>query len=147
MSAETTDFERLLDVVVPFAIQSLAKHGEFYPFGASAKTDGETAASSTYDGNERPNSKDVENLILEAFRNEVKAGKIRAVAVCTNITVVVPDTDKATDAISVRLESRAGEPLAAIYPYQKGWFGRINYGKPFSTKVPGEIFSKALNAK
>jgi hypothetical protein len=69
------DLDLLLNAVLPFAQQMLAKHGEFFPFGTSMTTDGEIIANSAYDGDEQPPSQRLIDLLTQAFRQEAAAGK------------------------------------------------------------------------
>jgi len=53
------DLDGLLNMTLPFAQQMLAKGGEFYPFGATVTTSGETWLLAGDLGREHPASADV----------------------------------------------------------------------------------------
>jgi hypothetical protein len=47
------DAETLLNAVMPFAERMLAEHGEFYPYGAAMKPDGEIVLGRERYGSDR----------------------------------------------------------------------------------------------
>jgi hypothetical protein len=135
------DLDQLLNAVVPFAQQMLAKHGEFFPFGSSMTTDGEIVANASYDGDEQPESKHLIELLTQAFRQEASSGKIRAAAICYDVRTVPPGQSEKTDAICVSAEHKNGEAANVFLPYKKGWFGRISYGQLFGGTRDREFFA------
>jgi hypothetical protein len=56
------DLDGLLNMTLPFAQQMLSKSGEFYPFGATVTTKGETRLLAGDLGHEHPASADVHSL-------------------------------------------------------------------------------------
>ena len=128
------DLDQLLNAQLPFAQQMLAKHGEFYPFGAAMTTAGEITAEAAYDGTERPPSQQLIDMMTQAFRQRAAAGQIRAAAICYDIRTIPPGETEKTDAICVGLEHQNGEAVDVCVPYKKGWFGKIAYGKLFAAK-------------
>jgi hypothetical protein len=135
------DLDQLLNAVLPFAQQMLAKHGEFFPFGSSMTTDGEIIANGAYDGDEQPPSQQLIDLLTQAFRQEAAAGKIRAAAICYDVRTVPPGRSEKTDAICVSSEHQNGEAADVYVPYKKGWFGKISYGQIFGAARKREFFA------
>jgi hypothetical protein len=52
------DLEELLNVLVPFAHEMLAKHGEFYPIGVSMDAKGEVSCVAGETGKEQADSQE-----------------------------------------------------------------------------------------
>ena len=46
--------EELLNALLPFAVNQLKKHGEFYPFGAVLNKDGEISLTAVDSGDDHP---------------------------------------------------------------------------------------------
>lgn len=110
------DLDGLLNMTLPFAQQMLAKHGEFYPFGATVTTGGEARLIAGELGREHPASSDVLSLLVERLCQD--RGGLRAVAICSNVRL--PDSD----AVRVDLEHRDGHAMAVLMPYKEKRFGR-----------------------
>jgi hypothetical protein len=124
----------------------LAKHGEFFPFGASMTADGEVAHVGAYTGNEQPPSQEIIELLRASFSDQAKAGKIRAAAVCLDVRTVPPGQSQKTDAICVSLEHARGDAVDVYLPYTKGWFGKYYYGTLFAARRNSNIFSSPEGA-
>jgi hypothetical protein len=135
------DLDELLNALVPFAQQMLSKHGEFYPFGASVDAKGEVRCVAGDVGDEKPESQDLIELLLNGFREEAKRGDIRAAAICYDVRIVPPGQKEKTDAIALRLEHKDGESLEAYVPYRKGFLGKYRYDDLFAGKGDRTIFA------
>jgi hypothetical protein len=106
------DLGKLLSTVVPLAEQYLARHGEFFSFGAGVSADGQVALLGGDPGlGERPESQAVLDLLYEAARDP--APGYRAVAFAADVRA-----DEA-DAIRIELEHREGTVLAILIPYER----------------------------
>lgn len=103
------DLDELLDVVLTFADEQVARAGALAPFGASVGTDGAAALAAA-----DPTSADSETVLAvlrDGFRS--RAGALRAVA-------VVADARTAdSDAVRVELEHREGTCLVVLQPYSR----------------------------
>ena len=66
------DLDALLNALLPFAKQMLAKHGEFHPFGASMNNDGEISMTAGYTGDEHPEASEVIELLEQALRDAAR---------------------------------------------------------------------------
>ena len=135
------DLDQLLNALLPFAQQMLAKHGEFYPFGSSMTTDGKIVAHGAYEGNENPPSQQLIDLLTHAFRQQAVVGQIRAAGICYDIRTIPPGQSEKTDAICMSLEHQSGEAGDICLPYKKGWFGKISYGEIFGAARKREFFA------
>jgi hypothetical protein len=134
------DLDQLLNALLPFAQQMLAKHGEFFPFGSSMTTAGEVVPHGAYDGDEQPPSQQLIDLLTQAFRQQAASGQIRAAAICYDIRTIPPGQSEKTDAICVSVEHQNGEAADVCLPYKKGWFGNISHGEIFGAARKREFF-------
>jgi hypothetical protein len=119
------DLDGLLNTMLGFGQQQLAKHGEFFPFGGAIGNDGalEMIAAHPDAHDDRPASADVVDACVAALRS--KRDAIRAGAVASDVRVRAP---AAGDAIRVDLEHAEGHALTVLLPYTKKWRGKIDYG-------------------
>jgi hypothetical protein len=112
------DLDALLNVLLPFAQEMLAKRGDFLPFGASMGNDGEIAmAAASVSDPETPER--LLGALEDGLRTRASASAIRAAGVCVDVRVRHPDSDQVTDAIQARLEhasSAANDRLRRAAP-------------------------------
>jgi hypothetical protein len=135
------DLDALLNVLLPFAQEMLAKRGEFLPFGASMSQDGEIAmAAASLSDPQTPEQ--LLRTLEDGLRTRASASEIRAAGVCADVRIRHPDTDQVSDAIQARLEHAEGEAVDVLLPYRKKLFGRLTYGEPFAEPGSGTIFRR-----
>lgn len=134
------DIDQLLNALIPFAQQQLAKRGGFLPFGASMVIDGKIRLNAGYDG-EPTTAGSLIQLLTEAFRRDAAAGSIRAAALCFDARTIPPGQTEKTDAICVSLEHQDGEAADIFVPYKKGWFGKMTYAELFGVTRKREFFT------
>lgn len=134
------DFEQLLDVLLPFAQQMLAKHGEFYPFGATIDTSGKLALAASYTGSEKPESQECIDMLSGGFRREAEQGAIRACGICYDVRTIPPGQTEKVDAVCISFEHNSGEAVKVLLPYRKGVKGGIKYGELFACKGQKSVF-------
>jgi hypothetical protein len=134
------DLEELLNALIPFAQEMLAKNGEFYPFGASIDAKGEVSAQAADPGEENPDSQEVIAMLVAGMREEAKRGEIRAAGICYDARVVPPGKTAKTDAIACRLEHASGEAVVTFVPYRKALLGRYKYDDLFASEGEQAIF-------
>jgi len=139
------DLDDLLDPLIRFAQKSLKKHGEFHPFGASMKSDGEIALIAGMPAEGGGATQAIE-LLLRGLTADAKTETIRAGAVCYDGRVVPPGRSDKTNAISVSLEHNSGESVEVFLPYERGWFGRLKYGRLFAGPGGRRIFPDSQGA-
>lgn len=117
------DFDGLLDAVLPLAEDLLSKHGEFFPFGGSVSTDGETSLMSADPGlGDRPPSDEVLAALYEG---------VRGVATRTRAAAFVADVRaNGSDAVLVELEHQEGTSLVVLLPYARSRFKKtLTFGQ------------------
>jgi hypothetical protein len=108
------DMDDLLNVVLPFAEQTLAKHGELFPFGAAISTSGEAEMVAADLGDDQPLSQDLLDVLYEGGR--ASSGSRRAMAFVADVSV------SGGDAIRVEVEHRDGLALQILVPYTRSRF-------------------------
>jgi hypothetical protein len=74
--------DNLLNVLLPFAKQTLQKYGEFFPFGAKVTTNGETVQVAGATDSERPPSQELIDMLIAGFLQEGANGEILASGIC-----------------------------------------------------------------
>lgn len=134
------DLEAIMNHLIPFAQQMLAKAGEFHPFGASMRMDGQLVQNAAYTGNEQPPAQQLIELLTGGFRHEAASGNLRAAGICFDVRVVPPGSSEKSDAICVQLEHSDGEAIRVFVPYKKGWVGKIKYGEMFANQGTPAFF-------
>ncbi len=134
------DLEELLGMLYGFAQEMLRKHGEFFPFGAVMKVDGELVGVQGHTGEEQPPSQDVIDLLQASLKDQAAKDEIRAAGICLDVMVTPPGSNEKTDALCARLEHKTGEAVEVYLPYRRGWFGRMKYGEIFAGSGEKTIF-------
>jgi hypothetical protein len=130
--------EKLMNEALPLAEKMLREHGEFFPYGAALKTNGEIASIAGYDGRDKPPSKDIIELIKHGFSEGAKTGEYKATALVYDVKVTQPSGQK-TDAIAVSLNHRDHYSVVVLFPYQLN-SGHINYGQVFAQQGEADVF-------
>jgi len=137
------DLDTLVNALIPLAQRNLRKRGEFLPFGATIKSDGEFAFAFGYTGSEMATAEEVIELLERGFIQAARLGEVRATGLCIDSRVVPPGRDKKCDAICCSLDHENGEACCVFMPYGKGRSGKYKFGEIFALPVEPEIFAKS----
>ncbi|WP_174875594.1 hypothetical protein [Vogesella oryzae] len=140
MTIPKTECENLMNAALPFAVQMLQKHGEFFPYGAALKTNGEIASVAGYDGREQPPSNDIIHMLKEGFVKGATSGEYRATALVYDVRVALPSTGTKSDAIAVSLNHRDNYSVNVFFPYQLT-NGQLSFGTAFEQEGDADVFS------
>jgi len=106
------DFDELLNAVLPFAIETLGRRGEMYPYGATVGRDGQIAMTAADPAAvERSNSRDLLALLREGVTAD--KGALRAAAFVADLRM------EGGDAIRVELEHSEGAAIVVLLPYNR----------------------------
>jgi hypothetical protein len=124
--AAQEDLDQLLNALLPFAQEMLGQHGEFFPFGATIRPDGEVRMAAADAGEARPRPEDVLAVLEESLRADAADRAIKAAGTAANVTVDLGDGP--TDAIVVDLDHADGESVRVFLPYSAGGSGGYVYG-------------------
>jgi hypothetical protein len=131
------DINALLNELLPFAERMLREQGEFYPFGGSITPDGKHISVGAKGSCDQPPSREIIDIMTDAFRRQAAEGKIRAAGICFDVRVVPPGQVDKTDAIELCLERAGGDAVEVFVPYALLPNGEITYGDMFaSTRTP-----------
>ncbi len=134
------DLDELLNHLLPFAIETLQKHGEFYPFGASMRTDSTIATVYAQTGDEHPPSQDLIDMIVQGLHKQAEHGEIRACGICLDVRTIPPGETEKTDAVCARLEHAQGEAVDVYLPYRKDDDGEFSFGELFAAPAERDVF-------
>jgi hypothetical protein len=140
IKTQKAELEKLLAASLPFAQQMLAKHAEFYPYGATMGSDGKIANVGGYTGDEHPKFTEVIDLLKAAYRRDGETGKIMASALVYDIRTIPPGQTQKTDAVAVDLDHRDGMSIIMVYPYTIDADKKVRFASPFAMKGAGAIF-------
>ena len=136
-----TDVEKIMNAMLPFAVQMLEKQGEFFPYGVAMTPAGEVVSIGGYDGREQPPSQGIINLLKDSFRSAAKTKKYRATGIFFNVRTVPPGTTEKTDAVAIALDHKDNYSVVVYFPY-KLKAGKVQFGQVFSAAGANDIFGK-----
>jgi hypothetical protein len=137
------DLDGLMNMMVGFAQQLLAKQKRFIPFGTSMSADGEISAVAGDIGKDHPEAQEMIEFLAAALRQQASAGTIRASGICIDVRTIPPGQTEKTDAILARLEHKDGEAIDVYLPYRKPLLGKMKYGELFAAQGERQIFPSA----
>ncbi len=130
--------DTLLDPLIQFAQEMLAKHKEFYPFAAAVTSGGAVEMMGGATGEEHPPSQTVIDTLYQGLAERARDGDIRALGVCFDVRL--PERDN-TDAIQVSLEHASADPVNIFLPYKRQRLRDVKYGELFATVGERRVFS------
>ena len=139
MTTPKAECENLMNSALPFAEQMLREHGEFFPYGAALKGNGEMASVAGYDGREKPPSNDIIRMLKQSFVQGAKSGDYKATALVYNVKVTLPSSHQKSDAIVVSLNHRENYSVVVFFPYQLR-NGELTVGEVFAEKGEADVF-------
>ena len=137
------DCEALLNDVLPVAEGFLTQHGEFYPFGAVMKPDGEIIRMAGNDEREQPLAADIVQTLKAGFAQGAEAGAYKATALVTNVRVVAPFSTQESDAIAISLNHVDDYSVIVVLPYEIK-DGKLITGELFTLDGEADIFPSSL---
>lgn len=132
--------EALIDSLLPFARKMLVKHRAFYPYGGHTALNGSIVMEGAYDGDERPLSKDLIDLLNDTHRHLAAKGEMGGCALVYDILTVPPGRSKKQDAICIAIDLPDGYSALYIFPYRFTLFGRLEVEEGFIRLGNASIF-------
>ena len=143
MADPKSDVEELMNdaVGVAFADRMLREHGDFFPYGAAMKQDGEIVSVAAHDGTEHPPSQELISLLKGAFRQSVAEGEYIATAIFYDVRVSLPKEGGKTDAIAAALDHRDDYSVIVFFPYRLDG-DQIEYGELFAQAGENDVFTE-----
>lgn len=106
----------LLNELLPAVQQMLEEHGGFYPIGAEMGLDGKVELVGVYSDEEYPDPNDLIVELTANLRQRAENQEIIASGIAYDVSITLPGTNKATDAICIALESN-DEAMSTYLPY------------------------------
>lgn len=134
------DCNKLLNIVLPAAKQLLENRGEFSPFGAALKSNGEIVFLGGYGEPEHSGDLDQRKAFWDGFRAGVLSGEYRATArTYPAVDIESPSTGEKSAAVMVALDHRDQYSVAAFFLYQIE-NGKFILAESFTVKGGGDLF-------
>lgn len=132
------DLNRLLNLLVPFAMERLGRHGTFQPIAAVVNAIGVVTPSVACAGNAEPFSGKHVAQIIQNLKSQVGEGGVSAVAICKGVLALGPGESEKRDAILCSLEHQNGDSINYYVPYAINSITQeIEFGKTFAmTRTP-----------
>ena len=143
MSTAKEDCEQLLDFVMPFAIHSLSKDGEFFPFGGVMLSTGECVLSASYieAEDDRPESTPLIELLEEGLRSRAASGECIATVIVYDALTIPPGKQSKQDTVICSLEHLKHYSIDACFPYTLK-NGCVEFEESFATKAEHKVFGR-----
>jgi len=134
------DCEVVMNFGLPLADELLKRHGEFLPFAAAMRPNGEIVCLGAYDGREVPSLAGSFAEIIRSLKDTLIAGARRqeymATALFYEVGFTLPSSSERRDAVAVSLNHRDGYSVIVLLPYTIEDAG-IVYDVPHAQ--PGEV--------
>ncbi len=117
MSVSPQHLEKALKYCNDFAVHMLNDAGEFYPFGAFIKPNGELVSVGGHIGEEFPDTIELLNFLDKAMNSRLSKGEAIATALAVNVNIPPKFSVEHNDGIKVTL--KANDFHRSIYtPYK-----------------------------
>lgn len=139
-SAARADCERLLNAVLPMAVELLRKYGEFYPYGGAIVRGGEIISLAGHDTRAMPPAADLVATLKQGFAQGARSGEYLATALVQDVSVVLPQTHLGSDAVAVALDHRDNYSIVVVMPYALEG-KEIVWGETYTLDGEGDIFT------
>lgn len=130
---DQAELDELLSAAVPFALQVLEEHGEFYPYAAVVDGTGELTLVAAQSEVDFPDSEAVIANLLDVLRD--RATEIRASALVADVR------HEGGDAVRAEMEHRAGHAMTVVLPYSGGAGQAVELGEPWAVSGPKQVWS------
>jgi hypothetical protein len=90
-------------------------------------------------GEERPDPRELLELLVGALSEQAARGEIRAAAVCANVSVRTESGEPRPDALQYRVEGVGFDPLLTYYAYLPHPDGGFEFAEPVSEPAPDRL--------
>jgi hypothetical protein len=137
------DCEIVMNFGLPLAEEMLKRHGEFLPFGAAMRPNGEIICLGAYDGRAYPSLAgsftDLIRSLKEAFAAGAQRLEYLATALFYEVTVTAAAGSEGLNAVAVSLNHRDGYSVIVVLPFSIE-DGKLVYADPRAQPGEGDIF-------
>ena len=128
---------------LPLAEAMLKRHGEFLPFGAAMRPNGEIVCLGAYDGRAYPSLAgsftDLIRSLKEAFVAGARRQEYLATALFYEVTVTAAGSGEGLNAVAVSLDHRDGYSVIVLLPFSID-DGNLIYDDPRAQPGEADIF-------
>jgi len=137
------DCEAVMNFGLPLAQEMLRRNGEFLPFGAAMRPNGEMVCLGAYDGRNYPSLSgsfaDLIQSLKEAFVAGARRQEYLATALFYEVTVTAASGGERVDAVAVSLNHRAEYSVIVLLPFTIE-DGNVVYDSPRAQPGEADIF-------
>ena len=140
--SHSDDVGALLDALVPFAEKMLRRHRAFYPFGGHINGCGELVLDGAHDDHDRPDVRELIDVLLHAFRTRAANHELRACAIVHDVRVTPPGGAEKRDAICISVDHVSGYSAHIIYPYAFDATGELAIEDAYAIRGDAAVFPK-----
>ncbi|HVN68785.1 MAG TPA: hypothetical protein VMU38_03900 [Candidatus Binatia bacterium] len=106
-----------MNALLPFALQMLERHAEFYPYGGALGQGGEFVPVSADEPGDHQLSEDLIASVKRALAAGARIHNYKAVGVVYDAKTALPATGEQSDAIVALLEHQNGYSIDVFFPY------------------------------
>lgn len=137
------DCEKVMNFGLPLAAEILKRQGEFLPFGAAMRPNGEIVCLGAYDGRSYPSLAGSLAELIRSLKDTFVAGARRheyvATALFYEVGIALSAEGERIDAVAVSLDHRDGYSVTVLLPY-KIEDDEVVYDSPRSQAGEADIF-------
>src|SRR5207248_595351 len=142
-SLANADCEIMMNFGLPLVQEMLKRQGEFLPFGAAMRPNGEIVCLGAYDGRDYPSLTgsfvDSIRSLKAAFVAGARRQEYMATALFYEVTFTAASDGEHLDAVAVSLNHRGGYSVVVVLPFQVE-NGTIVYDSPRAQAGEADIF-------
>lgn len=139
LKSNKQDVEALMNEWIVFAKRMLNEHGEFHPYGAAMKFDGEIVYIAGDTDDEMPPSQELIELLTSGFQQAAAKREYKATALFYDVRIMMPNSTEKTDAIAVALDHADAYSVIVFHPY-KVVDGQFVFGELMANKGENRVF-------
>ena len=137
------DCEAVMNFGLPLAGEMLKRHGEFLPFGAAMRPNGEIICLGAYDGRAYPSLAgsftDLIGSLKEAFVAGARRQEYLATALFYEVSITSAGSGESLAAVAISLNHRDGYSVIVLLPYSIE-DGKLVYDDPRARPGEADIF-------
>ena len=137
------DCEVVMNFGLPLVEELLKRHGEFLPFGAAMRPNGEIVCLGAYDGREVPSLAgafaEIIRFLKDNFIDGARRQEYMATALFYEVGFTLPSSSERRDAVAVSLNHRDGFSVIGLLPYTIEDSGVV-YDAPHAQPGEADIF-------
>jgi hypothetical protein len=136
------DCEAVMNFGMPLAQRMLSTHGEFLPFGAAMRPNGELVCIGAYDGRAVPSvggSADLIAALKEALVAGARRQEYMATALFYEVAITAAASGERVDAVAASLNHRDGYSVVVLLPFRVE-DGDVVFDAPLAQRGEADIF-------